>query len=81
MGVRAVLGYDKQLCARAVSAFVAELSRSLRRRAARGVSVSGERATRSPTFGKRSLATAVVEWLLFEKMPRAWPSGRAWSIS
>jgi hypothetical protein len=32
-GVRAVLGYDKQLCARAVSAFVSELSRSLRRRA------------------------------------------------
>jgi Putative transposase len=32
-GVRAVLGYDKRLCARAVSAFVSELSRSLRRRA------------------------------------------------
>jgi hypothetical protein len=32
-GVRAVLGYDKRLCARTVSAFVAELSRSLRRRA------------------------------------------------
>jgi len=32
-GVRAVLGYDQQLCARAESAFVSELSRSLRRRA------------------------------------------------
>jgi hypothetical protein len=32
-GVRAVLGYDKELCAEAVSAFVRELSRSLKRRA------------------------------------------------
>jgi Putative transposase/Transposase zinc-binding domain len=32
-GVRAVLGYDAELCARAASAFASELMRSLRRRA------------------------------------------------
>jgi hypothetical protein len=32
-GVRAVLGYDRELCAEAVSAFVGELFRSLKRRA------------------------------------------------
>jgi hypothetical protein len=34
-GVRAVLGYDKELCQAAVSAFAGELSRSLKRRAKR----------------------------------------------
>ena len=34
-GVRAVLGYDKELCQAAVSAFARELSRSLKRRAKR----------------------------------------------
>jgi hypothetical protein len=34
-GLRALLGYDRELCAEVVSAFVGELSRSLRRRAKR----------------------------------------------
>ena len=53
-GVRAVLGYDRELCRAAASAFAQELSRSLKRRAktrlacyqaaASGVAVSAERA-------------------------------------
>jgi hypothetical protein len=34
-GLRALLGYDRELCAKVVSAFVGELSRSLKRRAKR----------------------------------------------
>jgi hypothetical protein len=34
-GLRALLGYDRELCAKVVSTFVGELSRSLKRRAKR----------------------------------------------
>ena len=39
-GVRAVLGYDRELCREAVSAFARELSRSLKRRAKRELGLS-----------------------------------------
>ena len=38
-GLRALLGYDRELCAEVVSAFVGELSRSLKRRAKRELSL------------------------------------------
>jgi Putative transposase/Transposase zinc-binding domain len=40
-GVRAVLGYDKELCREAVRAFAKELSRSLKHRAKRELGLSG----------------------------------------
>jgi len=43
-GLRALLGYDRRLCARVVAAFVDELCRSLRRRAKRLLGLESVRA-------------------------------------
>jgi hypothetical protein len=46
-GLRALLGYDRELCAEVVSAFVGELGRSLKRRAKRELASSGSRGWRT----------------------------------
>jgi len=58
-GLRALLGYDRRLCARVLAAFVGELARSLKRRAKRLLglgSVKSGRVDDFPTPSLRSLA-------------------------
>lgn len=59
-GLRALLGYDRQLCAEVLAAVIAELSRSLRRRAkkALGLSSVGDALTGAVTAVQRVDALA-----------------------
>lgn len=43
-GLRALLGYDRELCAEVVSAFVGELSRSLKKKAKRELGLASGRS-------------------------------------